>query len=114
MTWSEVGDSLHRLAAVTPIGIGLFRFAFEVAIWPNLLLLLGGVLVAVTIRRRFISWWVLGAALVMAGIWGFYATAGDSNWSDIVRPEPFGRMLLGLYVLSGFIASLVAFKKLRS
>lgn len=113
MTWSEVGDFLHRWAAVTPIGIGLFRFAFEVVIWPNLLLLLGGVLVAVTIRRRFILWWVVGTALLMAGIWGFYATAGDSNWSDTVRPEPFGHVLLGLYVLSG-IASLVAFKKRQS
>ena len=39
ITWSEVGDVLHRWAAVFLFGIAFFRFAFEVAIWPNLLLL---------------------------------------------------------------------------
>ena len=114
MTWSEVGDLLHRWAAVFLFGIVFFRFAFEVAIWPNLLLLLVGSLVAWTLRRRFILWWVLGAALLMSGIWGLGVTLGASDWSDMIRPEPFGQILLSLYILLGAIALIVAFKKLHS
>ena len=95
-------------------GIAFFRFPFEVAIWPNLLLLLVGSLVAGTHRRRFILWWVLGMALLMSGIWGLSITLEANDWSDIIRPEPFGQLLLGLYILLGSIALVVAFKKLRS
>ena len=118
MTWPEARDFLHRWTAVCFFGIAFFRFAFEVAKWPNLLLLLVGILVAWTLRRRFmgllrppfVSLWALGTALLMAGLWGFVATLGDSNWSDMIRPEPFGQVLLGLYILLGIIA-LVVVKK---
>ncbi len=112
MTWPEAADLLHRWAAVTLFGIAFFRFAFEVAIWPNLLLLVAGSLVATTHWRRFILWWVLGTALLMAGIFGFSATLNGSDWSDVIRSEPFGQILLGLYILLGPIA-LVKFKKLQ-
>jgi hypothetical protein len=114
MSWSEVGDVLHRWAAVFLLGIVFFRFAFEVAIWPSLLVLLAGCLVAGTLRRRFLLWWVLGAALLMSGIWGLSVTLGASDWSDMIRPEPFGQILLSLYILLGAIALVVVFKKLHS
>jgi hypothetical protein len=105
---------------VTILGSAFFRFAFEVAMWPNLLLLLAGSLVTWTLRRcfegtiqfRVVSLWVLGTALLMAGAWGFFATLGESTWSDTVRPEPFGQILLGLYILLGIIA-LIAVKRLH-
>ena len=95
-------------------GAAFFRFAFEVAIWPNLLLLLAGSVVAGTHRRRFILWWVLGVALLMSGMWGLGITFEAGDWSDIVRPEPFGQILLCLYILLGSMALVVAFRKLRS
>jgi hypothetical protein len=95
-------------------GTVFFRFAFEVAIWPNLLLLLAGSVVAGTLRRRFILWWVIGVALLMSGIWGLSITFDAGSWRDIIRPEPFGQILLGLYIVMGSIALVVAFKKLRS
>lgn len=113
MTWPEARDLLHRWTAVSFLGIAFFRFAFEVAMLPNLLLLLAGSLVAWTLRRRFVLWWVLSTALFMAGAWGFVATLGDSNWSDMIRPEPFGQILLGLYILIGIIV-LVAVKRPHS
>jgi len=113
MTWPEAGDLLHRWTAVSFLGIAFFRFAFEVAMLPNLLLLLAGSLVAWTLRRRFVLLWVLSTALFMAGAWGFVATLGDSNWSDMIRPEPFGQILLGLYILIGIIV-LVAVKRPHS
>ena len=121
MTWPEARDLLHRWTAVSFLGIAFFRFAFEVAMLPNLLLLLAGSLVAWTLRRRimgtlqrrFVLWWVLSTALFMAGAWGFVVTLGDSNWSDMIRPEPFGQILLGLYILLGIIA-LVAVKRPHS
>lgn len=102
-------------------GIAFFRFAFEVAMWPNLLLILAGSLVTWALRRRFmgslqyrfVSLWVLGTALLMAGAWGFFATLGESDWSDLIRPEPLGQILLGLYILLG-IFSLVAVKSSHS
>ena len=112
MTWPEAADILHRWTAVTLCGIAFFRFAFQVAIWPNLLLLVAGTLVATTNRRRFILWWVIGTALLMAGMFGFGAALNSSDWSDAVRSEPFGQVLLGLYILLGAI-SLVRFKKLQ-
>jgi hypothetical protein len=118
MTWPEAGDILHRWSAVLLFGVAFFRFAFEVAIWPNLLLLLAGSFVAWTLRRRFkgttqirfVSLWVLGIALLMAGFWGFVATLGGGNWRDMIRLEPFGQILLGLYILLGII-SLFAVKR---
>ena len=117
MTWREARDILHRWTAVLFLGIAFFRFAFDVAMLPNLLSLVAGSLVAWTLRRRFMgalrppfaSLWALGAALLVAGLWGFFATLGDSNWSDMIRPEPFGQILLGLYILLGILA-LVAVK----
>ena len=114
MTWSEVGDVLHRWAAVFLFGIAFFRFAFQVAIWPNLLLLAAGSVVAAALRRRGIFWWVIGVALLMSGIWGLGVTFETGSWSDIVRPEPFGQVLLGVYILTGVIAQVVAYKKLHS
>ena len=114
ITWSEAGDVLHRWAAVFLFGSAFFRFAFEVAIVPNLLLLLAGSLVAVTIRRRFILWWILGASLLISGMWGLSTSLNSNEWSDVLRPEPFGQILLGLYILLGSVAIVVAFKKMRS
>ena len=121
MTWPEARDILHRWAAVLFFGIAFFRFAFDVAMLPNLLLLVAGSLVAWTLRRRFmgalspafVSLWAVGTALLMAGLWGFLATLGDGNWSDMIRPEPFGQILLGLYILLGIFA-LVAVKRSQS
>ena len=114
MSWSDAGDVLHRWAAVFLFGIVFFRFAFEVAILPNLLVLLAGCLVAGTLRRRVMLLWALGTALVMSGIWGLGVTHGASDWGAIIRPEPFGQILLSLYILLGAMALVVVFKKLHS
>jgi hypothetical protein len=50
----------------------------------------------------------------MSGIWGLSGTLGASDWSDMIRPEPFGQILLSLYILLGAIALVVVFKKLHS
>ena len=46
------------------------------------------------------------------GVWGITAMLECSNSSDMIRPAPFGKIIVGLHILSG-PAALVAFKKLH-
>jgi hypothetical protein len=102
MTWPEAFELLQRYFGVAVAAAGFFRLSYEVSIWPTLLLVPVGLVLGGAFRDRNTAFWLLGTALVAAGLFGLAASFEDgSPWPSLLRSEPLGRTALVLFTALG-------------
>lgn len=102
MTWAQARDSLIRWTGVTLAGIGLFRAAFQVSIAQTVVLITVGLLTVAILRGIGVLLWAMSTALVLSGLFGVWAAFDHgSPWNALIRAEPFGRILITLYLVLG-------------